>query len=146
MATRSAVLSSPTFSPRALAHSLQYFLNIRKHIRLLVQASRIKSGIQHLICLLMAGSRGVEPHPVSENPVFKAGRRTNPAALLPKGTRLMHLVFPFVYAHNTYCAALSSASRLVCMACSRLTTSSEPIQMSLLCIMLEISSVVKKPL
>ena len=27
-------------------------------------------------------SRGVEPHPISENPVFKAGRRTIPAALL----------------------------------------------------------------
>ena len=32
----------------------------------------------------MAESRGVEPHPISENPVFKAGRRTNPAALLSK--------------------------------------------------------------
>ena len=30
----------------------------------------------------LAESRGVEPHPISENPVFKAGRRTNPAALL----------------------------------------------------------------
>ena len=30
----------------------------------------------------MAESRGVEPHPISQNPVFKAGRRTNPAALL----------------------------------------------------------------
>jgi len=30
----------------------------------------------------MAGGRGVEPHPVSENLVFKASRRTNPAALL----------------------------------------------------------------
>ena len=29
----------------------------------------------------MAEDRGVEPHPISENPVFKAGRRTNPAAL-----------------------------------------------------------------
>ena len=33
--------------------------------------------------LYMAVSRGVEPHPVSENLVFKASRRTNPAALLP---------------------------------------------------------------
>ncbi len=32
----------------------------------------------------MAESRGVEPHPISENPVFKAGRRTNAAALLSK--------------------------------------------------------------
>ena len=31
---------------------------------------------------ILAESRGVEPHPISENPVFKAGRRTNPAALL----------------------------------------------------------------
>ena len=30
----------------------------------------------------MAESRGVEPHPISQNPVFKASRRTNPAALL----------------------------------------------------------------
>jgi len=30
----------------------------------------------------MAESRGVEPHPISENPVFKAGRRTNAPALL----------------------------------------------------------------
>lgn len=30
----------------------------------------------------MADSRGVEPHPISENRVFKARRRTNPAALL----------------------------------------------------------------
>ena len=29
----------------------------------------------------MAEDRGVEPHPISQNPVFKAGRRTNPAAL-----------------------------------------------------------------
>ena len=28
----------------------------------------------------MAEDGGVEPHPISENPVFKAGRRTNPAA------------------------------------------------------------------
>jgi hypothetical protein len=32
--------------------------------------------------IVLAESRGVEPHPISENPVFKAGRRTNPAALL----------------------------------------------------------------
>ncbi len=32
----------------------------------------------------LAESRGVEPHPISENPVFKAGRRTNAAALLSK--------------------------------------------------------------
>ena len=31
---------------------------------------------------ILAESRGVEPHPISENPVFKAGRRTNAAALL----------------------------------------------------------------
>ena len=49
-----------------------------------------------LVCYLMAGSRGVEPHPVSENLVFKASRRTNPAALLPKDTTLMHLVYRFV--------------------------------------------------
>ena len=30
----------------------------------------------------MAESRGVEPHPISENLVFKASRRTIPAALL----------------------------------------------------------------
>lgn len=30
----------------------------------------------------LAVSRGIEPHPISENPVFKAGRRTIPAALL----------------------------------------------------------------
>ena len=30
----------------------------------------------------MAESRGVEPHPISENPVFKAGRSTITAALL----------------------------------------------------------------
>ena len=30
----------------------------------------------------MAEDRGVEPHPISENLVFKASRRTNPAALL----------------------------------------------------------------
>ena len=30
----------------------------------------------------LADSRGVEPHPISENRVFKARRRTNPAALL----------------------------------------------------------------
>ena len=30
----------------------------------------------------MAESRGVEPHPLSENPVFKAGRGTNSPALL----------------------------------------------------------------
>ena len=29
----------------------------------------------------MAEGRGVEPHPISENLVFKASRRTNPAAL-----------------------------------------------------------------
>lgn len=32
--------------------------------------------------LIMADSRGVEPHPISQNLVFKASRRTNPAALL----------------------------------------------------------------
>ena len=32
--------------------------------------------------MLLAESRGVEPHPISENLVFKASRRTNPAALL----------------------------------------------------------------
>jgi hypothetical protein len=31
---------------------------------------------------LLAESRGVEPHPISENLVFKASRRTIPAALL----------------------------------------------------------------
>ena len=31
--------------------------------------------------LKLAESRGVEPHPISENLVFKASRRTNPAAL-----------------------------------------------------------------
>ena len=36
------------------------------------------------VAYLLAKSRGVEPHPISENPVFKAGRRTNPAALLSK--------------------------------------------------------------
>jgi len=30
----------------------------------------------------MAESGGVEPHPISENPVFKAGRRTNAPASL----------------------------------------------------------------
>ena len=40
--------------------------------------------VPHQACLLMAGGRGVEPHPVSENLVFKASRRTNPAALPPK--------------------------------------------------------------
>ena len=30
----------------------------------------------------LAESRGVEPHPISENLVFKASRRTIPAALL----------------------------------------------------------------
>jgi len=29
---------------------------------------------------ILAESRGVEPHPISENPVFKAGRSTNTAA------------------------------------------------------------------
>ena len=32
--------------------------------------------------MLLAESRGVEPHPISENLVFKASRRTIPAALL----------------------------------------------------------------
>ena len=32
--------------------------------------------------LKLAESRGVEPHPISENLVFKASRRTIPAALL----------------------------------------------------------------
>ena len=30
----------------------------------------------------LAESGGVEPHPISENPVFKAGRRTNAPASL----------------------------------------------------------------
>jgi len=34
--------------------------------------------------LLVVESRGIEPHPISENLVFKASRRTNPAALLSK--------------------------------------------------------------
>ena len=34
--------------------------------------------------VLLAESRGVEPHPISENLVFKASRRTIPAALLSK--------------------------------------------------------------
>lgn len=46
--------------------------------------------------LYMAESRGVEPHPISENLVFKASRRTNPAALLSKGTHLMYLVYRLV--------------------------------------------------
>ena len=33
------------------------------------------------LIILMAESRGVEPHPISENLVFKASRRTIPAAL-----------------------------------------------------------------
>ncbi len=85
--------------------------------------------------LYMAGGRGVEPHPVSENLVFKASRRTNPAALPPKGTNLMHLVFRFMYAHNTYCAAVYSfvSAFSVLAACSfssRVITSSEVIQRS----------------
>ena len=32
----------------------------------------------------MAEARGVEPHPISRNLVFKASRRTNPAALTSK--------------------------------------------------------------
>ena len=44
------------------------------------------------IDLLMAEDGGVEPHPISENLVFKASRRTIPAALpslfgIPGGTR-----------------------------------------------------------
>ena len=34
--------------------------------------------------VLLAESRGVEPHPISENLVFKASRRTIPAALLSR--------------------------------------------------------------
>ena len=34
--------------------------------------------------MLLAESRGVEPHPISENLVFKASRRTIPAALLSR--------------------------------------------------------------
>ena len=33
-----------------------------------------------LLVLLFAEEGGVEPHPISENRVFKARRRTNPAA------------------------------------------------------------------
>lgn len=101
MATLSAVLSSPAFSPRALAHNLQNFLTIHiptKDSNLVcgrpTRSSKLSERLTVGIC--MAGSRGVEPHPVSENLVFKASRRTNPAALLPKDTTLMHLVYRFV--------------------------------------------------
>ncbi len=36
----------------------------------------------HYTRTILAESRGVEPHPISENLVFKASRRTIPAALL----------------------------------------------------------------
>ena len=71
--------------------------------------------VPHRVCLPMAGGRGVEPHPISENLVFKASRRTIPAALPP----------------TVYSLAVSaSCARAVCSFSNRCATSSEVIQMS----------------
>jgi hypothetical protein len=67
------------------------FLLIAELILKLVRVARIELALQEsktrrlplsYTLIVLADSRGVEPHPISENPVFKAGRRTNAAALL----------------------------------------------------------------
>ena len=78
-------LAAPLLATRLLRLS-QNFL-VRKHDQtcyLHFSYLTLARGVVVNPCSLqnLAESRGVEPHPISENPVFKAGRRTIPAALL----------------------------------------------------------------
>ena len=54
----------------------------------LTSSMSTKRSTAELIDYMLAESRGVEPHPCQENRVFKARRRTNPAALLSNITGL----------------------------------------------------------
>lgn len=60
----------------------------------------------------MAVGRGVEPHPISENRVFKARRRTNPAALPTSKSYKITLEISGVWRRQKFVMVLVAEGRL----------------------------------
>lgn len=136
MATQSASLSFfPALAPRASAQSLHNFFTIYKHTR---------------YAYIWRVAEESNPIPFPRTWFSRPVAGPTPLHYYPRDATLMRLVFVFLSTHNTYCAAiysaLLSASRAFCTLSSLVITSSEVIQISLLCNIDWISSVVRKSL